>query len=483
MGKRVVIQPVSRIEGHAKITIELDGKGNAKWARFQVLELRGFERFTRGRPVEEMPRITARICGVCPWSHHMASAKAADAVFGAEIPAPAAKLREMVYSLYLADDHLLHFYYLAAPDFIMGPGADYRVRNIFGIIKKMPDVARKVVHARMAARRCLELMAGRMVHPVWACPGGVSKGLRGGEKDVFESATQEMLDVALFSMKFMKEEIAPEFMDDIKHLGDIKTSYLGTVKDDGALELYDGRLRMMAPDGEYEDFSPQDYLEYIREKAVPWSYPKFTYYRKMGDVSLDESDPKGTYRVNCLARLNVADCIPTPLAQEELKVFRKEFGRPAHQSLLYNWARLVETIYALENVQRLLEDPDITSSDVRVPVKPRAARGVGSVEAPRGTLIHDYETDEEGRMLRANLLVATTQNQAAINMAISRTAREHIRGGEYDEELLNKLEMIVRAYDPCLSCATHRIDGKMPLVVEILGEDGKLQETLRNWNA
>jgi F420-non-reducing hydrogenase large subunit len=480
MGQTIVIQPVTRIEGHAKVTIRLDDAGEVETARVNVIELRGFEKFCIGRPVEDMPRITPRICGVCPWSHHLAAAKACDAVFGVEPPPAGKKLRELCNSVAYMEEHILHFYFLAGADFVLGPDADPSVRNVIGILQAAPDIAKRVVRIRHMCATMLEILAGKSIHPSAAVQGGFSKPLAGGERDELRKMAAEALDLAKFTMTFAKENVFPKYLDTVKSLGVITTGFIGTVKDDGALNLYDGKLRLMARDGAYEDFAYERYTEFIAEHIEPWSYLKFPYAKKAGGFSMDPEDAKGIYRANTLARINVCDYIDTPLAQTELEVFRKNFGRPAQYTLLYHWARLIELLYNAENVVRLLDDPDITSTHTREPVKPRAARGIGCVEAPRGTLIHDYETDENAMITNVNLIVGTTHNNAPINMSVTQAAKSLIHGGVYDQGILNRVEMAIRAYDPCLSCATHRLDGRMAVKVAILNSKGELIDTLAN---
>ena len=468
MGKTLTIQPVTRIEGHAKITIKLDDAGNVSDTQVNVLELRGFEKFCIGKPVEEMPRITTRICGVCPWSHHNASAKTTDAVFGVDPPPAGKKLRELCNSIAFMEEHILHFYFLAAPDFVLGPDADYSVRNVIGIIGAAPDIARNVVKGRHMAARMLEMIAGKAIHPAAAVPGGFSRPLLEEERKELRQMADELLELAKFSMSFAKESIFPKYLDVVKSLGVINTGFLGTVKEDGSMDLYDGKLRMMSADGSYEDFKYEDYTDYIREHVEPWSYLKFPYMKKAGEFSMDLDNPNGIYRTNTLARMNVSDKIDTPLAQAELEEFREKFGRPAQQTLLYHWARLIELLHNAENTIRLLDDSEITSTDIRKKVEPRAARGVGCVEAPRGTLIHDYETDENGLITNVNLIVGTTHNNAPINMSVKSAAKDLIKDGKYDQGILNTIEMMIRAHDPCLSCSTHRLDGKIGVKIDIV---------------
>ncbi len=480
MGKKIVIQPVTRIEGHAKITIQLDDSGNVSDTMVHVVELRGFEKFCVGRPVEELPRIVTSICGVCPWHHHLASAKACDAVFGVEIPSAAKKLRKLAKAIASTEDHILHFYFLAGADFIMGPDADYSVRNIIGIAQKFPDIAKKVIRNRHLGAVMLEIISGKSIHPVAAVPGGYSKVLTAEERDEILKMAKEVLEFTKFSIDYAKKNIFPQYIEAVKTLGVIKTGFLGTVSKDGTLELYDGVLRMMQADGSYEDFTYEKYTDYIEEHIEPWTYLKFPYMKKAGKLSMDLDNPVGVYRTNTLARINVCERISTPLAQKELEEFRNEFGRPVQLTLLYNWARLIELLYNAEYAVQLLEDPEITSKDIRVPVKPRAARGIGCVEAPRGTLIHDYETDENGIVTNVNLIVGTTHNNAPINMSVKRAAMDLIKDGKYDQGILNRVEMAIRAYDPCLSCATHNLDGSIAVRVDIVDASGKVVQTYKN---
>jgi len=477
--KQIVIQPVTRIEGHAKISIQLDDQGNVADARVNVVELRGFERFCIGRPVEELPRIVCRICGVCPWAHHLASSKACDAVFGVDIPSAAKKLRELAYMGHMMHSHMLHFFILSGPDFVMGPDADYSVRNVVGVIQKVPDIAKRVVRARYLAQMMTQVLGGKAIHPDVSVPGGWSKPATKEEIDKVKDMAKECLDFATFAIDFAKKEIFPKYLDAVKTLAKIETGFLGTVKD-GALNLYDGNFRMMTPDGKYEDFPVEKYLDYIGEHVEPWSYLKFPYYKKVGQFSMALDNPVGIYRTNALARINVCDRIPTPLAQKELEEFRAQFGRPAQLTLLYHWARLIETVYSAERAMELLNDPEITDPNTRKAVTPRAGCGVGSVEAPRGTLIHDYETDEKGIVTNCNIIVGTTHNNAPINMSVKRTAIDLIKNGAYDQGLLNKVEMTIRAYDPCLSCATHELDGRIGVKIDILDASGEKVATLMN---
>jgi F420-non-reducing hydrogenase large subunit len=477
--KTINIQPVSRIEGHAKVTIMLDDAGDVADTHVNVIELRGFERFAIGRPVEELPRIMTRICGVCPYSHHLCSSKAGDAVFGVTPPPAGVKLRRLCNSTAYCEEHILHFYFLAGPDFVMGPDADPKVRNIFGVISKVPDIAEKVVVARHTAARMLEIIGGKSIHPDVSVPGGFQKPLTEKERDQLKPMGELLLDFAKFSIDFAKKNIFPKYLDMVKNFANLTTGFLGTVTKDGAFDVYDGQLRLMQPDGSYVDFPVEKYTDYIAEHVEPWSYLKFP-YMKGKSFSMDLDKPSGIYRTNTLARINVCDRMPTPLAQAELEEFRRNFGRPCQLTLLYHWARLIELLYNAEHVVQLLNDPGICDPNTRTPCTPRAARGVGSVEAPRGTLIHDYTTDKDGIVTACNLIVGTTHNNASINMSVKRAAKDLIKGGKYDQGILNKIEMAIRAYDPCLSCATHLLDGKIAVKVTILDHRGEVREVLAN---
>ncbi len=479
--KTITIYPVTRIEGHAKVTINLDDSGNVADTFVNVVELRGFEKFCIGRPVEELPRIVTSICGVCPWSHHLASAKANDAVFGVTPPSAGRKLRELCNAVAYTEEHILHFFFLSGADYVMGPDSDYSVRNVIGIAQANPEIGKQVVRNRHLGSQMLNIISGKSIHPVTAVPGGFSKPLTEDERKQLVPMAKEVLEFAKFAISFAKENIFPKYLEAVKTVGVINTGFLGTVTDDGTLDLYHGKGRLMKPDGSYEEFPYDQYADYIGEHVEPWTYLKFPYAKKWGSFSMDITNPSGIYRTNSLARINVCDQISTPLAQKELEEFRSKFGRPVQFTLLYNWARLIELLYNAEKVVELLNDPEITSTQTRVPVTPRAARGIGCVEAPRGTLIHDYETDAEGLVTNVNLIVGTTHNNAPINMSVKQAAKTLIKNGKYDQGTLNKVEMAIRAYDPCLSCATHKLDGSIAVKIEIRNARGEVIDTLANW--
>ncbi|AGG07680.1 Ni/Fe hydrogenase subunit alpha [Dehalococcoides mccartyi] len=478
--KQITIQPVTRIEGAAKVVISLDDSGNVSDARMHIIELRGFEKFCIGRPVEEMPRITPRICGVCPLSHHLCSAKACDSVFGVTPPSAGRKLRELANATAYLEEHILHFFFLAGADLVMGPGENYSMRNVFGIAQKMPELGQKVIRSRHLASKMLDYLLGKDIHPVAAVAGGFSKPLTETEREKMMEMAKELLEFSKFSIAYAKENLFSKYEGLIKEIGVIKTGFLGTVDKNGALNQYDGNLRLMRPDGKFTEFAPKDYLDHITERVEDWSYAKFPYAKELGEFNMDLDNPSGIFRVNTLARINACDRIATPLAQKELEEFRARFGRPAQQSLLFNWARLIELLYNAERVIELLSDPEITSTNTRVPVTPKAGRGVGCVEAPRGTLIHDYTTDENGLVTDANLVVATVMNNAAINMSVKQAAQTLIKGGKYNETILDEIEMVIRAYDPCLSCSTHELNGKVAVRLDIVDANGQLVQTYSN---
>jgi len=450
MGRVLNIAPVSRIEGHAKIAIHLDDDGNVAETFLHVQSLRGFEKFIEGRPAEEVPRIVNRICGICPWMHHLASNKAVDGAFGVTPTPVGYKLREMCQVMAHISDKILHFFFLAAPDFVLGPDADYSVRNVMGLVKAAPELARQVVRMRQLGQKMLEGFAGRAIHPVAGVVGGFAKPMIEEERKELLCGARELLDFSRYALDFAITDVFAKYMDAFSDLGGIKTGFLGMVdREDGSLRLYDGKLRLMKHDASFVDFEGDDYTEYLAEHVVPWGYSKMV-YAKSWDEGFDMTltAPRGIYRANTLARINVCDKISTPGAQAALEEFRSLFGRPAQQTLLYHYARLIELIYSCERTIEILEWPEITGSDVRAKVVPKAGRGVGLVEAPRGTLIHDYTTDENGCITSANMIVGTTHNIAPMNMSVKRAASALIKNGVYSEGILNQVEMAVRAYDP-----------------------------------
>lgn len=444
------IAPLSRIEGHAALDILLDAEGNVADTRMTVMSLRGFESFVQGRPAEELPRIVTRICGICPWQHHLASTKAVEAAMSITPPPAAVKLRELCQMLATIPDKILHFYFLAAPDFLMGSDAAPGVRTIMALAQTDSMLVRRAVKIRYAVQMALEKFSGKAIHPVAVQVGGFSKPLLEEERRELLTVLSEAKDFCMDSMLLARKSLLPPFIQQFREMGEYASGYLGTVNPkDGSLHLYDGHLRMMQSDGSHEDFEVSDYLDHITEESAAWTWLKFPRMKKAGRLSMDAPNPVGLYRSNALARVNVADSFATPLAQQELEIFRAEFGRPAHLVCLYHWARLMELVYCCERAEELLNDPEIMSRDIRATeVKARAGEGVGHVEAPRGTLIYHLRTDDEGMVRMANILAGTTHNNAGMNLSMKMAAQSLIHKGEYSEGLLNRIEMCLRAYDP-----------------------------------
>lgn len=482
--KEITISPVTRLEGHAKISIFLDEEGNVKDTSFQVVELRGFERFCEGRPVEELPRITPRICGVCPWAHHMASSKATDAVFGADPPEAAKKLREMAYCAHIMHSHQLHFYALAGPDFIVGPEAEPARRNIVGVIERVgKELGLEVIRNRGYAQRIQEIVGGTATHPVCGLPGGMSKPLTNEEREEIEDKAKKLVDFGNKSLEIFDDVVLrnEEYVDLIA--GDTyyhETYYMGMIDENDKVNFYDGEIKVVDPDGkEFVRFDAANYLDYIEERVEPWSYLKFPYLKKVGWKGLVDGKDSGVYRVNSLARLNVADGMATDSAQEAYERMYDFFGKkPVHNTLAFHWARLIENLYAAERCLELIQDPEITSNDIRGELG-KPGEGVGCVEAPRGTLYHHYWADEEGMTRKVNLVVATVQNNPAMNMSVRKAAQNLIKEWQVDQGLLNMVEMAFRAYDPCFACATHTLPGTMPLEIEIYDPGGNTYKRLK----
>ncbi|MBM9615427.1 Ni/Fe hydrogenase subunit alpha [Desulfobulbus rhabdoformis] len=449
MGHQITIHPVTRIEGHARIDLHLDEAGQVSDAQVAISALRGFEQFVIGRPAEEIPRIVTRICGICPWMHHLAAVKAVDGCFGVQPSVSGHLLRELCQILAHIHDKILHFFFLAAPDFVLDPQADLSVRNIMGLVRQEPELAGRVVRMRQLAQQMLARFAGKAIHPVAAVVSGFSCAMQEDVRQSLLADARELLDFACYAMDFAKKQAFERLTGEFDGLGSITTGFMGTVDGQGRLRLYEGQLRLMEPGGAYEDFQACDYQQYLAEHVEPWSSAKMVYAKSWGEgFSLNPEQPKGIYRVNTLARLNVCDAMATPRAQQELEEFRSRFGRPVQTTLLYHWARLVELVYACERSIELLEEQDIINPQVRNVAEPGAGRGIGHVEAPRGTLIHEYATDEQGCITHANLIVGTTHNIAPMNLSVQQAAASLISNGQVDEGILNKVEMAVRAYDP-----------------------------------
>ena len=486
--QRITIDPITRLEGHGKIEIFLNDDGSVANTYFQIPELRGFERFCVGRPIEEMAVITGRICGVCPEAHHMAAAKAADAVYHVEIPRPAKLLRELLYSAFYVTDHTTHFYALGGPDFVMGPDAPVAERNILGVIHKVGlEIAGKVLQARKAGHTVIEMIGGRKVHPCTSIPGGLSKGITKEQRDEIEKMGRWAIEFAQFSLKLFGDIVLGNkaYVDLI--LGDIythRTYSIGTVDENNKVNFYDGKVSVVDPEGKrLGKYAASEYTDWIAEHVEPWTYLKFPYLKKIGWKGFVDGKDSGVYFATPLSRLNSADGMATPLAQAEYEKFYKTLGgKPVHQRLTIHWARLIELLYAAERWVELVTDPEITSDNFRTIPTEKPMEGVGIVEAPRGTLTHHYWTDERGIVTKANLIVGTTNNYAPITMSIKKAADSFIKKGVVvSEGILNRVEMAFRAYDPCFGCATHSLPGQMPLQVTIRDARGEVVQVLRQF--
>ncbi|MCX7974327.1 MAG: Ni/Fe hydrogenase subunit alpha [Candidatus Aminicenantes bacterium] len=485
MSQRITIDPITRLEGHGKIEIFLNEAGEVERAFLQVPELRGFEQFAVGRPVEELPRITPRICGVCPTAHHMASTKCVDAVFHVEPPPTARKIRELIYNAFMMEDHTLHFFFLGGPDFVVGPQAPAAERNILGVIGKVGlEIGSQVIKIRREVRDIINYLGGKVIHPVCGLPGGVSKGLDEAHRVQFLEVARHAVEFAKFALKIFDEVVLKnkEYVDLVmSEAYKLTTYYMGLVDENNRVNFYDGMVRIVDPEGkEFAKFKPADYLSHIAEHVEPWTYIKFPYLKKLGWRGFVEGKDTSIYRVAPLARLNAADGMATPLAQEEYdRMYQVLGGKPAHHTLAFHWARLIEALQAAETMVALLEDKEITSPDIRRIPTETPTEGVGIVEAPRGTLIHHYKTDEKGLVTEANLIVATMNNSAAIAMSIEKAAKAFIKGGKISEGLLNLAEMAFRPYDPCHACGTHALPGDMPLIINIYNHRGQLTDQLK----
>ncbi len=483
--RRVTIDPITRLEGHGKIDIFLNDQGDVDRAYLQIPELRGFEVFSRGRPAEDMPQITSRICGVCPTAHHMAAAKALDDLYQVECHPVGRKIRELVYNTFMLEDHALHVYILGGPDFIVGPDAPKELRNVIGVIGKVGlDVGKKVISTRRRLREIINYAGGKVIHPVLGLPGGVAKGIAPDQLPQFRQIAQEGLEFALFTLQVFKDIVLKNdayvkliTSDAFTH----KTYYMGLVDKDNRVNFYDGDVRVVTPEGkEYAKFPVQKYLEHINEHVEPWSYIKFPFLKKVGWKGFVEGADSGVYAVAPMARLNAAEGMATPEAQKARDEYFKILGgRPVHHTLANHYARVVEMIQAAETIVQLVNDPEITAKEFRTIPTKTPKSGVGVVEAPRGTLIHHYETDENGLMRMANLIVATVGNSARIAMSVDKAAKGLIKGGNVSEGLLNKVEMAFRAYDPCFGCATHTLPGEMPLIVTLRDLKGGVIREIR----
>jgi NAD-reducing hydrogenase large subunit len=471
MAQQILIDPVTRIEGHAKITIQLDDAGKVADARFHVAEFRGFEKFCEGRPLWEMPGITARVCGICPVSHLLASAKAGDKILAVTIPPAANKLRRLMNLGQIIQSHALSFFHLSGPDLLLGMESDPARRNVFGLIAAEPDLARRGIRLRQFGQEIIELLGGKKIHPAWSVPGGVRGGLLPEGRDHIHDRLGEAFETIQIALHRFKS-ILDSFHEEAISFGDFPSLFMGLVTEEGNWEHYDGNLRFVDTDGEIvaDQVDPARYAEYIGEAVQPDSYLKSPYYLPLGY-------PDGIYRVGPLARLNVCTHMGVPLADQELKEYRYRFRGTATSSFLYHYARLIEILAALELIKRAIKDPDLTSTHLRAVAGINRLEGVGASEAPRGTLFHHYQVDPDGLIKRVNLIIATGQNNLAMNRTVAQIAGHYIKGPQIPEGVLNRLEAGIRAFDPCLSCSTHAV-GSMPLHVQLIAADGTVQHEL-----
>jgi len=484
--QKITIDPITRLEGHGRIDLFLDGQGGLANAYLIIPELRGFEKFCEGRPVEEMPRITQRICGVCPMAHHMAAAKAGDAVYHVQIPPAAKKIRELAYASFFVADHATHFYVLGGPDFVVGPQAPKAERNILGLVKTVGrEIGAQVMQLLKENHEVSAIIGGRYIHPVGALVGGVSKPLTAAERERLIEIGKNSVKAAQFSLKLFTDVVLKNdaYKDMLlsqayRH----ETYYMGMVDADNKVNFYDGVVRVVRPDGtELCKFGPDKYLDVIAEHIEPWTYLKFPYLKSVGWKGFEDGPSSGIYRATPLARLNVSTGFTTPLAQAEYERYFDFFGgKPVHATLATHWARLIELLYAAEHELELAQDEEILSQDVRTIPSATPDEGVGIVEAPRGTLIHHYQTDARGLLKKVNLIVGTTNNYAAIDMSIKKAAQSLVLPGKpLNDGILNQIEMAFRAYDPCFGCATHALPGKMPLLVHVYDAGGQLCQEIR----
>lgn len=467
MTRRIVIDPVTRIEGHAKISIFLDDSGTVADARFHVAEYRGFEKFCEGRPLAEMAGITARVCGICPVSHLLASVKAADRILAVSIPPAAVKLRRLLNLAQIVQSHALSFFHLSSPDLLLGFDSDPTKRNIFGLASADPETARGGIRLRQFGQEIIEALGGQKIHPAWVAPGGVRGPLSPERRSYLQSRLPEALDTVQRALGLMKG-LLDRYPEETASFGNFPTLFLGLVGPDGVWEHYDGLLRITDSAGKIvaDGLDPARYQEFLGEAVESWSYLKSPYYQPLGY-------PAGIYRVGPLARLNICSRLDTPLADRELSEYRQRVGGVALSSFYYHYARLIEILTSLERIGRLLDDPDVLSLRYRARAGINQLEGVGCSEAPRGTLFHHYLVNEDGLIQKVNLLIATGQNNLAMNRTVAQIAKHWIRGPDIPEGVFNRIEAGIRAFDPCLSCSTHAL-GQMPLMVEVLDSNGEM---------
>lgn len=472
MTERILIHPVTRVEGHARISIYLDDNGEVSSAQFHVTEFRGFEKLCEGRPFHEMPGLMSRICGICPVSHVLASSKAGDMLLGIEIPRAAGRQRRLINYAQLLQSHALSFFHLSGPDLLLGMDAPPEKRNLFALFESEPEFARRGIRLRQFGQRVIELVGGKRIHPAWGTPGGVLRALGSAERDEIRRWVPEALESVSLALARMKSLI-DSFALEIEHIGNFPTFFLGTVTPEGALEYYDGQIRIVDAEGNIlaDGLDPLRYASYLGEASEEWSFMKFAYYKPLGY-------PGGAYRVGPLARLNVAKSAGTPRADHELVEFKQRKGTVCG-SFYYHLARLIEMLHAVERIEELADDPELLREHVRAKAGQNRNHGVGCCEAPRGTLFHDYEVDDNGLIRKVNLLVATGQNNLAMNRAVEQTARRFVSAKAIQEGMLNRVEAAIRCFDPCLSCSTHA-DGTIAIKIQLLDARGNLLDEVAN---
>ena len=470
--RKIEINPLSRIEGHGKITIHLGENGKVEDAQFHVTQLRGFEKFCEGRPFYEMPSLMARICGICPVSHLVASAKACDSILATRIPPTAAKLRSILNLAQIVQSHALSFFHLSSPDFLLGMDSDPAKRNVFGVFEANPAMARDGIRLRQIGQQIIEWMAGKRIHPAWVVPGGVSEPLSADVRDRILAMLPEALQITQRTLDWFKG-LLDQFREEIRTFANFPTLFMGLVTPNGELEHYNGTLRFVDSRGGIvaDKVDVLNYQDYIGEAVEPFSYLKSPYYKKLGY-------PDGIYRVGPLARLNIIDRCGTPRADQEWAEFRELERGAVLSSFYYHYARLLEALYGIEKMEQLLNDPEILSKHVRAFAGPNNNEGIGVSEAPRGTLIHHYKIDDNGLITWANLIIATGHNNLAMNRGVLQVAKHFVDGTKLSEGMLNRVEAVIRAFDPCLSCSTHAL-GHMALEIKLLGPDGTLLDEVK----
>jgi len=471
MAERIVIHPVTRIEGHAKISIYLDDSGEVRSAQFHVTEFRGFEKLCEGRPFHEMPGLMSRVCGICPVSHVLASCKAGDALLGVEVPQAAVLQRRLVNYAQLLQSHALSFFHLSAPDLLLGMDSPPEKRNLFGLVEHDLDFARRGIRLRQFGQRIIELVGGKRIHPAWGAPGGVLTAMNAAARDEIRGWVAEgieSIEMALGRLKGLLDSFAVE----IEHIGNFPTLFLGLVSPEGTLEYYDGVIRIVDGEGNTlaDGLDPRRYATFLGEASEEWSYMKFPYYKPLGY-------PGGKYRVGPLARLNIAKSAGTEHADRELHEFKQRSAGAVCQSFHYHLARLIEMLHAVERIDQLIADPDLLGDHVLAKAGQNHSEGIGCCEAPRGTLFHHYQVDDNGLIEKVNLLIATSQNNLAMNLAVEQTARRFVSSRTLQEGMLNRVEAAIRCFDPCLSCSTHAM-GQMPLMVELRDSSGELLQSV-----